>query len=104
MTALLTVTGTLVVRERIDLPAGAVATVKVVDAEGEVHGAAAFDVEMTPVDWAVTIDPQLVADPDRLLVWAMLRTGVGVWGTPELAPVSAAGNATETVLERVDGD
>ena len=100
MTALLTVTGTLVVPETLDVPAGAVATVKVVDAEGEVLGAAAFDVEMTPVDWALTIDPQLVPDADALLVWAMLRTGTGVWGTPELAPVTDS----ETVLERVDGD
>lgn len=100
MTALLTVTGTLVVPEALDVPAGAVATVKVVDVQGEVLGAAAFDVEMTPVDWAVTLDPELVPDPTALLVWAMLRTGAGVWGTPGLAPASA----TETVLERVDGD
>lgn len=100
MTALLTVTGTLVVPEVLDVPAGAVATVKVVDAEGEVLGAAAFDVEMVPVDWAVTIDTQLVPDTGDLLVWAMLRTSAGVWGTPELA----AATDTETVLERVDGD
>ncbi|GAA1745441.1 YbaY family lipoprotein [Aeromicrobium alkaliterrae] len=100
MTALLTVTGTLAIREKVAFPAGAVATVKVVDAEGEVHGASAFDVEQAPVDWTVTIDPQLVPDTDRLLVWAILRTGVGVWGTPELVAATDA----ETVLERVDGD
>ncbi len=58
MSTLLTVTGTLVLRERIDLPAGAVATVKVVDADGEVHAATAIEVGSGPIDWSVAIDPQ----------------------------------------------
>jgi len=98
MTSLIHVSGSLVVRERIALPPGAVATVKVVDAEGEVLAATALEVDQAPVTWSVAIDPALVGDSDRLLVWAMLRTEVGVWGTLDLAPASA----DETVLVRVD--
>lgn len=80
----LTVSGSLTIRERIAIPAGSVATAKVVDSTGEVLAATALEVPGVPVDFELTIDPEL-AQGD-LLVWAMLRTEVGTWGTLDLAP------------------
>ena len=44
---LLTVTGTVYVRERISLPPGAIATIKLVDGEGEVLAGTATAAERT---------------------------------------------------------
>ncbi len=94
--SLVTCTGSLTIRERIAIPPGAVATVKVVDTAGEVLAATALEAEGVPVDFSVTIDPEL-ANGD-LLVWAMLRTEVGVWGTLELA----AADQESVVLGRIE--
>lgn len=82
--SLVTLAGTVVVRERIAVPDGAVATVKLVDTTGEVLAAAAFEFTGAPLDYALTVDEELVAGD--VLVWAMVRTDVGVWGTLDLAP------------------
>lgn len=98
--ALLTVTGTLTIRERIALPSGAVATVKLVDAEGEVLAGAAFDVAGIPVEFNLTADPELIAQPDELFIWAALRSKVGFWGTTELVAVTS--DAVEVSLTKIE--
>lgn len=95
-----TVTGTVFFRERIAVPPGAVATIKLVDTEGEVLAASAIDAPSVPAEFALHVDPSLVADPDKLLIWAMLRTEVGVWGTTDLVPVD--GDSTEVLLTKID--
>lgn len=94
------VTGSITIRERIAIPDGAVGTVKLVDAAGEVLAAAAIEVSGVPADFHLTVDPALIADPDGLLVWALLRSEVGGWGTLELVPVT--GDRTDVVLTRLD--
>jgi putative lipoprotein len=96
----LTVTGTVFIRERIAVPPGAVATVKLVDTEGEVLAAVATDAPGVPTEFVLYVDPGFVADPDKLLIWAVLRTDVGVWGTTELVPVD--GDSTEVLLTKID--
>ena len=96
----LTVTGTVSIRERIAVPPGAVATVKLVDTEGEVLAASATDAPGVPAEFALHVDPSLVTDPHTLLIWAMLRTEVGVWGTTDLVPVD--GDSTEVLLTKID--
>lgn len=81
---LMTVSGALSVREKIAIPPGGVATVKIVDADGEVLAATALEVEQVPVPFEVAIDPEVVSGD--LFVWALLRTDVGAWGTLELVP------------------
>lgn len=95
--ALLSLSGTLSIRERIAIPPGAVATVKVVDAAGEVLAATAVETQGVPVSWSVSIDPESAPDPAQLLVWAALRTDVGWWGTLELAPLGE----DDIVLNRI---
>lgn len=97
---ILTVTGTVFFRERIAVPPGAVATVKLVDTEGEVLAATAIDVPGIPAEFVLSVDPSLVADSDKLLIWAMLRTEAGVWGTTELVPVE--GESTAVLLTKID--
>jgi len=80
----LTVSGALFVRERIAIEPDAVATVKVVDHEGEVLAATAVTASEIPVEFSVAIDPEMV-DGD-LFVWAFLRNGDAGWGTLELVP------------------
>ncbi|MFS0885712.1 YbaY family lipoprotein [Aeromicrobium sp. 179-A 4D2 NHS] len=80
----LTVSGALFVRERIAIEPDAVATVKVVDHEGEVLAATAVTASEVPVEFSVAIDPEMV-DGD-LFVWAFLRNGDAGWGTLELVP------------------
>jgi putative lipoprotein len=96
----LTVTGTVFIRERIAIPPGAVATVKLVDTEGEVLAAIAMDAPGVPTEFVLSVDPGLVAGPDKLLIWAMLRTDVGVWGTTDLVPVE--GDSTAVLLTKID--
>ena len=64
----MTVSGALFVRERIAVEPDSVATVKVVDHEGEVLAATAVAAADVPVEFSVAIDPALV------------------WGTLELVP------------------
>ena len=97
---LLTVTGTVLIRERIAVPPGAVATVKLVDTEGEVLAATAIDAPGVPAEFVLSADPTLVTAPDTLLIWAMLRTEVGVWGTTDLVPVE--GDSTAVMLTKID--
>ncbi|GAA3539098.1 hypothetical protein AFL01nite_29700 [Aeromicrobium flavum] len=80
----LTVTGSLLVRDASDIPPGAVATVKVVDDAGEVLAAAAFEAEEFPAPFTVTLDDEMVTGD--LFVWALLRAGDAGWGTLELVP------------------
>lgn len=97
---LLTVPGTVFFRERIALPPGAIATVKLVDTAGEVLAATAVDVAGVPTAFALAVDPGFVTDPGNLMIWAMLRTDVGVWGTTELLPVD--GDSTAVMLAKID--
>lgn len=83
-----TVSGSLSIRERLAIPPGAVATVKVVDTEGEVLAAHALPVDGVPADFSLTIDPELLTGD--LFVWAFLRTEAGGWGTLELAPADGS--------------
>jgi putative lipoprotein len=99
---LMTVSGSVLFRERIAVPPGAIATIKLVDTEGEVLGATALEAPGVPVDFSVTVDPAFVPDPANLLIWAMLRTEVGVWGTTDLVPVE--GDSTTVMLTKIDGD
>lgn len=79
-----TVSGSLHVRERIAFPPGGVATVKVVDNDGEVLAATALAADAVPVEFSLDIDEQLVSGD--LFVWAFLRNENGGWGTLELVP------------------
>jgi putative lipoprotein len=99
-TPLLSVSGTVFFRERIAVPPGAIATVKLVDTDGEVLAAAAIDAPGVPTEFTLTVDPGFVADPSTLLIWAMLRTDVGVWGTTDLVPVE--GESTAVLLTKID--
>lgn len=90
---LLTVTGTVYFRERITLPPGAIATVKLVDGEGEVLAATAIDSGAVPTEFTLVADPAFAPDPETLFIWAALRSEVGVWGTTELVPVADDANA-----------
>ncbi|MDX6232618.1 MAG: putative lipoprotein [Nocardioidaceae bacterium] len=96
----LTITGTVTIRERIAVPPGAVATVKLVDTEGEVLAATATGAPGVPTEFVLHADPNLVAEPDKLLIWAMLRTEVGVWGTTDLVPVD--GDSTMVLLTKIE--
>lgn len=95
--ALSTYTGTIIVRERIAVPPGAVATVKLVDGDGEVLAAAALEFTGAPVEFTLTADDALATGD--LLVWAMVRTDFGVWGTLELAPYTADFSVALTRVE-----
>jgi len=90
---LLTVTGTVYFRERIALPPGAIATIKLVDAEGEVLAGTAVETGAVPTEFTLSADPALAPDPEQLFIWAALRSEVGTWGTTELVPVADDANA-----------
>ncbi|MFI5429752.1 YbaY family lipoprotein [Aeromicrobium sp. UC242_57] len=76
---LLTLTGAVTIRERIALPPGAIATIKLVDAEGEVLAGTAVDVTGIPTEFTVSADPEFIADPD------------GCSSGPRCAPRSGSG-------------
>ena len=94
----LTVTGTASIREKIALPGGGVLTVKLVSNDGEVLAGSAVVAGDGPTPFELTADVALLPHEERLRLWAMLRTDVGTWGTPELVTVRE-----ELVLSRVDG-
>lgn len=99
---LLTVSGTLDVAARDAVIGGAVATVKLVDGEGEVLAASAIETADLPATFALVADPTFTADPGSLFVWAALRSADGVWGTTELVEV---GDGTAAVLlTKIDED
>jgi putative lipoprotein len=97
---LLTVTGTVHFRERIALLPGAIATIKLVDGEGEVLAGTAIETESVPAEFTLSADPALAPDPEQLFIWAALRSDVGVWGTTELMPVT--GDATAVLLTKIE--
>lgn len=97
---LITVTGTVYIREQITLPPGAIATVKLVDGEGEVLAGTALDSVAVPTEFTLSADPALASDPDQLFIWAALRSEAGVWGTPELVPV--ADDAHAVLLTKIE--
>ncbi|GAA3519760.1 hypothetical protein GCM10022234_14230 [Aeromicrobium panaciterrae] len=97
---LMTVSGNVFFRERIAVPPGAIATIKLVDTEGEVLAATAIEAPGIPAEFSVAVDAELVQDPAKLLIWAMLRSEVGVWGTTELVPVD--GESTAVMLTKID--
>lgn len=90
---LLTVTGTVYFREKITLPPGAIATIKLVDGEGEVLAGTAIESVAVPAEFRLSADPAFAPDPDQLFIWAALRSEAGVWGTTELVPVTDDTNA-----------
>ena len=107
----LAISGTVLFREKLAMPPGGVATVKLVDSTGEVLAATSVDAENGPTEFTLHADPSDVADPavgappasaasGGLLIWARLRSDAGVWGTTELVPV--ADPTTEVVVTRVD--
>ena len=98
-THVLAVTGTVLFREKLAMPPGAVATVKLVDTTGEVLAATSLDAENGPTEFTLLADPSDVAGPADLLLWARLRSDAGVWGTTELVPV--ADPATEVVVTKI---
>lgn len=99
---IMTVSGSVLFRERIAVPPGAIATIKLVDTEGEVLAATAIEAPGVPTEFSVTVDSEFVLDAANLLIWAMLRTDAGVWGTTELVPVD--GDSTTVMLTKIDAD
>jgi putative lipoprotein len=85
---LLTVTGTVDLRESASLPPGAIATIKLVDGEGEVLAGTAIEPDALPAGFTLVADPAFAPDPDSLFIWAALRSEAGVWGTTDLVPVA----------------
>jgi putative lipoprotein len=97
---LLTVTGTVYFRERVALPPGAIATIKLVDGEGEVLAGTAIEPVAVPTEFTLVADPTFAPDPDSLYIWAALRSEAGVWGTTELVPVTD--DATAVLLTKIE--
>jgi uncharacterized lipoprotein YbaY len=98
-THVLAVTGTVLFREKLAMPPGGVATVKLVDTTGEVLAATSMDAENGPTEFTLHADPGDVIDPTSLLLWARLRSDAGVWGTTDLVPV--ADPSTEVIVTRI---
>lgn len=94
------ITGSVTYREKIELPRGAVATVKVVNRKNEVLASTAFEVFQVPHDFSLTIDRADVPDAAKLSLWAVLRSEAGVWGTPDL--VSASETPVTLHLRKID--
>lgn len=94
------ITGSVTFREQIELPRGSIASVKVVNRKAEVLAATAFEVFQVPHDFTLTIDRADAPDPTKLSIWAVLRSDVGVWGTPDF--VSAAELPVTIHLRKID--
>ncbi len=97
---LLTINGTLTIRERIAVPDGAIASIKLVDSTGEVLAATAVRADGVPATFTLHADPAFLTAEGNLLLWAALRTDVGLWGTTDLVPV--ADDALELVLDKIE--
>lgn len=97
---LMTINGTVTIRERIAIPDGAVASIKLVDAAGEVLAATAVAADDVPVSFTLSADTAFATAEGALLLWAALRTEVGLWGTTDLVPVD--GGAIELVLDSIE--
>jgi putative lipoprotein len=98
---LLTVTGTVYLQESISLPPGAIATIKLVDADGEVLAGTAIDSVAVPTEFTLSADPALSPNAGPLFIWAALRSEGGLWGTTELFPL---GDDVPAVLLTPIGD
>lgn len=94
------ITGSVTFRERIELPRGSVASVKLVNRKAEVLAATAFEVFQVPMDFTLYVDRADAPDPSKLSVWAVIRSGAGVWGTPDF--VSAAELPVTIHLRKID--
>lgn len=97
---LLTINGTVTIRERIAVPDGAIATIKLVDSTGEVLAATAVMTNSVPAAFTLNADIEFVPLDGHLLLWAAFRSEVGLWGTTDLVPVS--GDSTELVLSKIE--
>lgn len=97
---LMTINGTVTIREHTDLPDGAVASIKLVDSDGEVLAATAVAAEGVPVPFTLCADTAFLTAEGSLLLWAAMRTEVGLWGTTDLVPVT--GDSMELVLDMID--
>lgn len=94
------ITGSVTFRERIELPRGSVASVKLVNRKAEVLAATAFEVFQVPHEFTMYVDRADAPDPSKLSVWAVIRSEVGVWGTPDF--VSAAELPVTIHLRKID--
>lgn len=100
-TPLLTIDGTVSIRERVAIPAGAVASIKLVDSAGEVLAATAVVADAVPVAFTLQADPAFLTEEGaQLLVWAALRTDVGLWGTADLVPVT--GDTAHVMVQKIE--
>jgi len=105
-----TVTGTVMFRERIALPPGAVVTVRFndvtrVEAPALVLAATAIPVEgQVPVPFSLSIDAADVAENALIGVWARLRSEVGTWQSDAAYPVltRGAGDTAEVLVRRME--
>ncbi|MBC7595002.1 MAG: YbaY family lipoprotein [Kineosporiaceae bacterium] len=94
------ITGSVTFRERIELPRGSVASVKLVNRKAEVLAATAFEVFQVPMDFTLYVDRADAPDPSKLSVWAVIRSEAGVWGTPDF--VSASELPVTIHLRKID--
>ncbi|TDE97195.1 hypothetical protein EXU48_02990 [Occultella glacieicola] len=97
---IVTVNGTVGIRERIALPGGSVFTIKLVGHDGDVLAGVAVDAGVGDADFALTVDAADAPNPKKLSLWAKLTSPAGMWGTPELVAVSEP--LTDLILVRVD--
>lgn len=91
--------GSITIRERIAIPAGAIASVKLVAQDGEVLAATAIPVNGVPAEFDLYADSELLQNTKKLFFWAYLRSEVGSWGTLDL--VAAKSDSTDIVLSRI---
>lgn len=78
-----------------------VATVKLVDRDGEVLAASAIEATSSPIPFELAVDPEL-RDGSRTSIWAYVRSEHGAWGTLELVPVRAGADTVEVPVSRLD--
>lgn len=97
---LLTIDGTVSIRERVAIPAGAIASIKLVDSAGEVLAATAVQVDGIPAPFHLAADPAFRTAEGSLLLWAALRTEDHLWGTPDLVPVLS--DTADLLLETIE--
>jgi putative lipoprotein len=97
---LLTITSTITLPDDAQFPAESALSVKLVDADGEVLAASALNPDETPTTMFLVADPALVASPDRLFIWAALRSADAFWGTTDLVPV--AGDEVAVTLTKIE--
>ncbi|MGJ9422353.1 YbaY family lipoprotein [Aeromicrobium sp. CF3.5] len=99
-TPLLTIDGTVSIRERVAIPAGAIASIKLVDSTGEVLAATAVQVDGVPAPFHLAADPAFQTVEGSLLLWAALRTEDHLWGTPDLVPVLS--DTADLMLQQIE--